>query len=128
MDKFGELFETCVKPNITFDFTQIPVRKNDHHVYNVDFKRFLVTLTFDNKEIVVNYYSTAVPNLINVLEHIVLVSKCVYETNFVQFCQNYDYNEDSIKVRNKFKDCKKLSKKLETLLGKELFVDFMKSL
>lgn len=65
------------------------------------------------------------PDLENVFKDLVQYARSSNNTTFSEFCTNYGYDSDSIKVFNFYKFCKNEKKKVLYLLGEQTFKLFM---
>lgn len=126
MSKFMNIYNDNVLPFLSIaNVVNLPFRKEDYNKYSLDFKRFLITLKYKDNEIVINFYTQTIAHIYDVFEYIWMSSFNVHNTNFIDYCKKFGYNSDSIKIRNKFKECRKIYKKFCNLIGTELFEQLM---
>jgi len=94
-------------------------------MFSSDYIRYLVTLKYDQQQIIINYYSQKEPTASEVFQYIFILGTCVYKLNFLHFCDKFGYDTDSIKVRNKYKECRKIAKQLQQLIGTSQYEELM---
>jgi hypothetical protein len=126
MATFTELFET-IEDELYMDnhYTSHPMTKRDTERWSTNHSKFIVSLEYNDKIIEVKYYTTQVPDTIDVFYCLLLDARTVYESNFPEFCLEQGYDTDSMKAFRLFKHCKKQYKNLLNFLGEELFKQFM---
>lgn len=124
MDKFEKVYQE-LEQHIMMQTVVLPFKKVDHQYYSPQFTRYLVTLKCHENEIVFNYYAHTEPSTLVAFGYLVILAGSVHNLTFLEFCETYHYDQDSIKARNKFKECKKLNKKLLNLVGYDLHMELM---
>lgn len=127
--KYSELFED-IEDDISMGWSELPFTKKDMNKLSVtnavDWNKFSVELDYEDRTIEVTWYGKNYePDFNTVFENLIINSRCVYESSFPEFCDNYGYDNDSIKALNIYKHCKKEKKKMLYLLGEETFKLFM---
>jgi hypothetical protein len=129
MDDFRKIYDEMISPHLSMTQKILPFKKIDYHNYTSDYKRYLVSLKNmkpeSNKEITFNYYSVNEPTNFDVFAYICFMASCSYHLSFMAFCTEFHYDSDRIKVRNKYKECKKIRQKLQSLVGDDVFLQVM---
>jgi hypothetical protein len=119
---FSELYEQYMDDELLSGWT--PAYMSEEEVKNSTHTKFDVELEFDKRSIVIEYSCTNVPEQSRVFECLVVDARSGAYT-FEEFCDEFGFNNDSIKDRRIYKACKKNSAKLLELLGEELFDKFI---
>lgn len=125
METFQEIFDDIAQSLV---ISWIPYRpyQEDEIKWSQDHTRFECTLVCNEKSMVFDFFSCHVPCLQDVLECLVIDSLCVYgDITFNDFCDNYNYNNDSIKDLKLYEQYKNQTQNLKNVLGEELFERFM---
>lgn len=129
MDDFWNMYNEMMSPHLSMTQKILPFKTIDYQNYTSDYKRYLVSLKYTglerNNEIVFNYYSVNEPTTFDVFAYICFMASCSYHLPFMAFCTEFHYDSDSIKVRNKYKECKKIRQKLQSLVGDDVFQQVM---
>lgn len=120
-----QFYEHNIAEHLCMTTTILPFKKNDFQKYSTLDKRYLVTLKYHDHEAVFNHYSQTEPTPYDVFLDVYVLTTCVYNINFMQFCEKFAFDSDSIKIRNKFKECRKICKKLQNLIGVTMFEELM---
>jgi hypothetical protein len=124
MSTFTELYDT-VEDDILFGWEVISMTNRDIQRWSKDHNKFIVCLEFADNEIKVPYYSLKVPCLTDVLACLIIDAKTTYDASFKDFCNELGYDIDSINDFRIYKRCKINQTKVYTLLGEELFQQFI---
>jgi hypothetical protein len=127
MDGYESLYNRSISAQLSISSLVLPFKKDDHKLFPSDYKRYLVTLKYNDQQIVTNYYSQKEPTASEVFQYIFILGTCVYKMNFLDFCVKFGCDIDSIKVRNKYKECKKMGKKLQQLIGASQYEELMQN-
>lgn len=127
--KYSELFED-IEDDISMGWSELPFTKKDMEKLSItnadDWNKFSVELDYNDRTIEVTCYEKSyMPEFNTLFANLISDARCVYESSFPDFCDNYGYNNDSIKALNIYKCCKKQKKKMLHLLGEEMFKLFM---
>ena len=127
--KYSELFED-VEDDMSMGWSELPFTQKDMKKLSLtkrdDWNKFTVEFDYEDRTIKVTFYEKSyMPEINTVFENLINDSRCVYESSFSNFCDNYGYDNDSIKALNIYKTCKKQKKKLLYLLGEATFKLFM---
>jgi hypothetical protein len=128
-NSFTELFED-IEDDISMGWSELPITKKDMKKLSVtncdDWMKFSVELGYNDRTIEITCYErNYIPGFDTVFANLISDARCVHQSSFPDFCDNYGYDNDSIKALNIFKSCKKQKKKLLYLLGEETFKLFM---
>lgn len=127
--KYTELFED-IENDISMEWSELCFTQKDMKKISLincdDWCKFSVELGYNDRIITITCYEkNYIPDFNTVFENLISDTRCVYESSFPDFCDNYGYDNDSIKAFNIYKYCKKQKKKLLYLLGEETFKLFM---
>lgn len=125
MDDYQRFYNRSIAAHLSISLSILPFKKDDHKMFSPNSTRYLVTLKYNEQQIVINYYSENEPTTSEVFQYIFILGTCVYKINFFDFCVKFGYDSDSIKVRNKYKMCKKIAKKLQQLIGTSQYEELM---
>lgn len=91
--------------------------KEERNVYTVDVKRGDVKISFHYGDSIDNTKKHNTPRLYDILTCIKSDHRC--HDNFKDFCLDFGFDQDSIKVRKLFTRCKKQSEKLHAIFSEE---------
>lgn len=126
---YSNLFND-IEDDISMDWNELPITKKDMKRLSItnrdDWNKFNVELEYNGRAIEITCYErNYIPDFNILFSNLVSDARCVHENSFPDFCDNYGYDNDSIKALNIYKSCKKEKKKLLYLLGAETFKLFM---
>lgn len=125
MATFTELFD-MIDVDLLMQWTCYPMRKKHARMWPQAVERFHVTLAFEGKQTLVNYFGPLQdPCSRDVIACLLLDALAVHDKTFSQFCDNYGYSVNSHESKRLFKLCKKNRRKLQILLGNNMFTQFM---
>ncbi len=125
MTTFTQVYD-AIEDDISTSWYPIPMRQRDIKQWSDKHTKFVVTIEYNGNKLETSYY-TPQGYVIDMafLSCLVADARAAHEQSFVDFCNNYGYDTDSIKALNIYKSCKKQHKKLCNLLGEDLFNQFM---
>lgn len=125
MATFTELFD-MIDIDLSMQWTIYPIRKKHARMWPEAMTRFHVTLDFEGKQSIVNYFGPLQdPSSRDIIACLLLDALVVHDKSFIQFCDKYGYNPHSHESKRLFKLCKKNKRKLQILLGNNMFNKFM---
>jgi hypothetical protein len=124
MATFTALY-AMVDDELNMGWQVIPMTQKDIEGSSAEHSKFLVSLEYNNKTLETCYRTCGCPNAQDVFACVVIDARSVYDSKFPEFCSGFGYDTDSMKAFRLFKDCKKQCKKLLSLLGDDLFQQFM---
>jgi hypothetical protein len=125
MVTFTQLYD-MIDIDLSMGWSVLHKRKGDAKRWHESHERFHITLEFEGKEIIVNFYGPAEePSPRRVLECMLFDARAVHEKKYTEVCNEYGYDPDNHESKKIFKACRKNKKKLMFLLGKNMFEKFM---
>lgn len=121
---FSQLF-TEIEDDLSMVWKVLEMTPKQKEHWSAEYNKFSIEIDYKDRTMDITYYSRDPPSDEAVFGCIVSDSLAVNGNTFSGFCGDFGYDTDSIKAHNTFKQCKKQKKKLLTLLGEELFKEFM---
>lgn len=125
MEKFQAIFDE-VEETLDFGWLSFYPTIEEQKRWSKNHTRFECTLECNDVYMTFDFFSSRVPSLQDVVEHLVIDSQCVRNNaTFDNFCDNYGYNNDSIKDLKLYEKCKGQAQNFKSVLGETLFERFM---
>jgi hypothetical protein len=118
------LYETIAN-DLSCGWKMLPMTKSQQQCWSKDHLRFLVTFQYQDRKIEFNNFSKETLESQALFEHLILDAMSVHKRNFYTFCQEFGWNNDSIKALNWYKTFKKNAKKLKYLVGQDIYMQLI---
>lgn len=125
MEKFQAIFNE-VEDTLDFEWLSFEPTIEQQKNWSKNHTRYECTLECNEIWMTIDFFSSGVPSLQDVVECLVIDSQGVKDNaTFDEFCDNYGYNNDSIKDLKLYEKCKDQAQGLKSVLGETLFKRFM---
>ena len=125
MATFTEMFD-MIDIDLSMQWTVCPMRKKHARMWSQAIERYHVTLDFEGKQAIVNYFGPLQdPSSRDVIACLLLDALAVHNKTFTQFCDKHGFNAHSHDSKRLFKLYKKNKRKLQCLLGNNMFDKFI---
>lgn len=124
METLADIFHE-IMVDAAFGWRSYDLTEDEAKTWGQSSKCFELYLGYKEAEVEVVFYSSNPPMYEDIVSLLVLDAHAAQEKTFDDFCDAYDYNNDSIKALRTYEACQTNASKLKLLFGEELYNRFM---
>lgn len=121
MTTFTSIY-AAIEDDIAFGWVEDELTQEELNTWSDKHTCFVCTIEYQERQVTVRWFSMCqVPQIEDVLSSMVLDARSASCETFEEFCNEYGFNNDSIKDLKLYEACKCIADKAKYLLGDDIY-------